>query len=493
MDTLETGIAGTARTVSKNFAVLTSAHILAKFIGLGLFVCLARYLGAVNLGKYSFAVAFTGMFVVLADLGINVLIVREVARHKKEATKYLSNVIVPKIILLLVVYSAIFVVASIIPIPMITRRLVYLIGLYLLFTALAETGYSFFRAYEKMEYEAFTSVFCRSIALLLVVLVLVRGYGIIEVGWAFLAVGIVNILIVSYLLIRHIGKPTLEIDFGFISTLIKAAVPLGVISFVYTIYFHVDSVMLEVMKGEAVVGWYNAAYRLMESLTFIPAMLAAALFPVFSRYYPSASESLINISEKAIKFLIIVILPICFGATFLARKLIFVIYASNFENSILALQILIWALALVSLNYILGNLLVAINRQVTMMYIVAGALALNVGLNLLLIPRFSLIGSAVATVVSEIMVVGLAFYFITQCLASLRIYAQVWKPLLGCLLMCGFIYFVPGLSIWIVIPGAAFLYFAGLLILGAITEQDRLLIRQILWPSAMDLKNPGRK
>lgn len=482
MDTLETGVAGTARTVSKNFAALTSAHILAKFIGLGLFVCLARYLGAVNLGKYSFAVAFAGMFVVLADLGINVLIVREVARHREEATKYLNNIIVLKVILLLLVYLLIFAVASIIPIPMITRHLVYLIGLYLLFTALAETGYSFLRAYEKMEYEAFTLVFCRLVALLLVVLVLVRGYGIIEVGWAFLAVGILNILIVGYLLIRHVGKPALRIDFGFISTLIKAAVPLGVISFVYTIYFHVDSVMLEMMKGEAVVGWYNAAYRLMESLTFIPAMLAAALFPVFSRYYPDASKSLINISEKAIKFLIIVILPICFGATFLARKLIFIIYAHNFENSILALQILIWALVLVSLNYILGNLLVAMNRQGTMMYIVVGALALNVGLNLLLIPRFSLIGSAVATVVSEIMVVGLACYFVGQYLAKLRVLEQVWKPLVGCLLMCGFIYFVPNLSIWVVIPGAAFLYFASLLILGAITKQDKLLFKQIFRP-----------
>lgn len=486
MDTLETGVTGTARAVSKNFAVLTVAHILAKFIGLGLFVCLARYLGAVNLGKYSFAVAFTGMFVVLADLGVNTLIVREVARHREEATKYLNNIIVLKVILLPLVYLLIFIVVNIVPIPVITRRLVYLIGLYLLFTALAETGYSFFRAYEKMEYEAFTMVFCRLVALSLVVLVLIKGYGIIEVGWAFLAVGILNILIVSYLLIRRIGKPTLKIDFGFISTLIKVAVPLGVISFVYTIYFHVDSVMLEVMKGEAVVGWYNAAYRLMESLNFIPAMLAAALFPVFSRYYPDASKSLINISEKAIKFLIIVILPICFGTTFLARKLIFMIYTPDFKNSILALQILIWVLVLISLNYIVGSLLVAMNRQATMMYIVVGALVLNVGLNLLLIPRFSLVGSAVATVISEIAVVGLAFYFITQYLARLRIFDQVGKPLMGCLLMCGFIYFVPNLSIWIVIPGAAFLYFISLLILGTITGQDKLLFKQIfqIFPSS---------
>jgi len=479
VDTLETDIVGTARTVSKNFAVLTGAHILAKFIGLGLFVCLARYLGAVNLGKYSFAVAFTGMFVVLADLGTNVLIVREVARHREEATKYLNNIIVLKVILLLLVYLLIFMVVSIVPIPVITQRLVYLIGLYLLFTSLAETGYSFFRAYEKMEYEAFNLVFCRLVALLLVVFVLVRGYGIIEVGWTFLVVGILNILIVSYLLVTHIGRPMLEIDLNFISTLIKAAIPIGVISFLCTIYFHVDSVMLEVMKGEAVVGWYNAAYRLMESLTFIPAMLAAALFPVFSRYYPNESKSLINISEKAIKFLIIVILPICFGATFLARKLIFMVYTPDFKNSILALQILIWALLLISLSYILGHLLIAMNRQVLAMHITIGALILNVGLNLLLIPKFSLVGSAVATVISEIVVVGLACYFVGQYLAKPRFFVQIWKPLLGCLLMCGFIHCVPNLSIWIVIPGVAFLYFVSLLILGAITEQDKMLFKQI--------------
>lgn len=479
VDRPETGIVGTARTVSKNFAVLTTAHILAKIIGLGLFVFLARYLGAINLGKYSFAVAFTSMFVLLADLGINTLIVREVARHKEETTKYFGNVVAIKAILLLMVYLLIFAVVSVVPIPVITRRLVYLIGLYLLFTSFAETGYSFFRAYEKMEYEAFVLVFCRLAALLLVVLVLVRGYGIITVGWVFLVVSVLNVLIVAYLLARYIGRPSLKIDLGFVSTLVKAAIPLGVISLVYTIYFHVDSVMLEVMKGEAVVGWYNAAYKLMESLVFIPSLLAAALLPAFSRYYPDASRSLISISEKATRFLIMVILPICFGTTFLAKKLIFMIYTPDFKSSILALQILIWVLVLISLNYILGSLLVAMNRQVTMMYIVIGALILNVGLNLLLIPRFSFVGSAAATVFSEIVVVGLAFYFVAQYLAKLRFLAQTWKPLLGCLLMCGFIYFAARLSIWVVIPGAAFLYFLSLLILGAITKQDRLLFKQI--------------
>ena len=72
----------TAKTIAKNTSVLALSHVITSILGFFLLIYIARYLGEVGFGKYSFAVSFTALFSIFANLGMNNYIIRELARNK---------------------------------------------------------------------------------------------------------------------------------------------------------------------------------------------------------------------------------------------------------------------------------------------------------------------------------------------------------------------------------------------------------------------------
>ena len=111
----------------------------------------ARYLGAAGFGILSFALAFTGIFGVFSDLGLSTLTVREVARDKTLASKYLGNITVMKIILVIITFGLIAITINLLGYPEQTIKVVYLVALSVIFKAFSGMFYSISQAYEKME------------------------------------------------------------------------------------------------------------------------------------------------------------------------------------------------------------------------------------------------------------------------------------------------------------------------------------------------------
>src|SRR3989338_5833491 len=92
------------RRIAKNATVTFIGNNVLKVISTILVILIARYLGDVEYGKFSFALSFTGLFLVLMDLGTRILIVREISQNKKEASKIVANVLILKFISSFVVY-----------------------------------------------------------------------------------------------------------------------------------------------------------------------------------------------------------------------------------------------------------------------------------------------------------------------------------------------------------------------------------------------------
>ena len=114
----------------------------------------ARYLGAAGFGILSFALAFTGIFGVFTDLGLQQLTIREVARDKSLASKYLGNIAVMKLILVIITFGLIALTINLLGYPEQTIKVVYLVALSIIFSAFSGMFYSIFQAYEKMEYQS---------------------------------------------------------------------------------------------------------------------------------------------------------------------------------------------------------------------------------------------------------------------------------------------------------------------------------------------------
>ena len=468
------------KTLSKNTLVIMAGQLISRLLSFVLIVFIAKYLGDVGLGRYSFALSFCGLFVVFSELGLRELMIREVARHKEKAKKYLSNVILIKFFLSVGVVGLIFVVINGMAYPEETTFIVYVIGLSVVLNSFARLINSLFNAYEKMEFESATVILERIVACGFGILMLILGYGLREVALALLAGSVLNVLVSFFLTVKKIVKPTIETDWKFWTKLIKAAFPFGLVYIFVIIYFQVDTVMLSVMKGDAPVGWYNAAYKIIFALQIFPVALVNALFPIISRYYVSSKDTLKVAFEKALKYLILIGFPIAVGVTILAEKIILLIYGEGFIPSIITLRILIWVAALMFITYLFGNVLGSIDRQLVIAKVSGINAVVNIVLNFILIPRYSYIGAAIATLATEAIGFTLYFLFIAKHLQKVPLPRYLWRPVISGMLMGLFLYFFKNTNLFVLVTLATVLYFVILQLLGAFPREDWNLFKRII-------------
>jgi O-antigen/teichoic acid export membrane protein len=205
-------------------------------------------------------------------------------------------------------------------------------------------------------------------------------------------------------------KPKIEIDLKFWKELLKESLPFALIGFFVVIYFRIDSIMLSYMKGDEIVGYYSASYRLIDSLSsLIPIIIYSVMFPVMSKYLNSLDD-LKKVWIKAFNLSFIIGLITTIFVVVFAKYIILIIYGSSYLPSIVVLKILIWAFFIICISSITSGLLNAINKQRLVTFGASIGAIINVILNLILIPRYSMEGAALATVVTEVLMFMLYIY-----------------------------------------------------------------------------------
>jgi len=473
-------IIGATRRVAKNTGALLVGNIISKLCTLAFFAIAARYIGPEEFGKYVFALSFAAMFIILGDLGLTTLAIREVARDRSLISKYLGNIAILKLILSAIAVGIIFLVITLLNYPPDTTKVVYIIGISVFFSSLSTALRWCFQAFQKMEYEALVNILQGLLLLGIGLTVVYLGRGLIGLAFAHLSTSIL-IFIFSFLItIKKFAKPRFEIDWDFWKYLIPTAIPIGLTTIFATIYLNTDTVMLSLMKGDAPVGWYNAGHKLVEAIKIIPSMFVLAIFPILANFYKISMESLKKVFRKSMQYLFLLALPIAIGTTILSYKIIPIIWGQEFIPAILALQILIWGGALVFLNSIAGWCLYAIDKQKIPMYICAIGVVINIILNLILIPKFSYIGAAIAIVITEFIVTLLSFFFVFQNLKISPFPPQIFKIIFASILMGVFTWFIKDFNIILVVLVSIIFYLGILFTIKGISKNDRQLINLII-------------
>lgn len=465
------------RRVAKNSVFLLLTQGVTLGAGLILSIAIARFMGVSNFGTFSFIMAFTELFIV-ADLGMNLLITREVSRDKSRAGKYLGNSIVLGFIFTLIALGIIALLTSAINISRTTSIGIYIAGLYVLLGCFVHFFRATFHAFEKMEYETVT-VFVEKLFIIVIGLtIILRGGTLIELLLIFLIGRALNLLISSIIYLTRISCIKIEVDLKFWKHLVISAYPFGLNVLLSLIYIKIDIVLLSLIKGVQDAGLYRAASMLVVSLPVLGISLNSALFPVMSRYFKSSRDSLMSLFEKSFKFLFNISFPIAIGTIILANRLIPLMYGKAFIPSILILQILSLILPLRFANSALGVLLTSIDKQGFRTYSIGIAAIINIGLNLALIPSMSYIGASIATVLTEVLIFGLLFFYVSKFFCRIPILELTKGALMAGLILAGFTYYFQEINLFLVIGIAACFYFVSLYLFGGISQEDMAIVKR---------------
>lgn len=467
------------KTIAKNTSVLFVSQIIIYLLGFLVTIYSVRYLGTDEFGILSLAFALTGIFSVFTDLGLTNITVREVARDKSSEKKYISNIISMKMILAVVTFLLIVLSVKLIGYSPVIANTVYILAFSVIVTAFSGIFQSIFQAYEIMEYISIGNII-NSFTIFVGVLLAVHYQSDVLV-FAFVYL-ISSIILLFYNLIIYYWKFSLlkvSFDAEFSKEILIKALPLSIAFIFGTVHFRVDTIILSIFQGAAAVGIYNASYKLMEALTVLPIIYTTSIFPVLSRLHLTSKDSLKISYERSFKYLIVISLPIAVGTTLLAPDIVMYLYGSAFSQSIFALQIVIWVIPVIFLNYLFGVVITSINKQNVFIKAMFVAMIVNIILNLILIPWLSYIGAAIVTVTTETIYDLILFYFLNKFISDISLVNILTKPVLACIIMSLFIYFVK-INIFEVIGLSILIYLAVLIVLKYFTQEEINMFKSLI-------------
>lgn len=404
--------------LAKNTTYLTVSSIAQKALAFWWFTYVAMQLGEETLGKYTFAVTYTSIFVILMNFGLIPVLTREGAKQPDQLQRQFSLAITLKIILtvisLALLISVFYGLNYFQPRPEYTELLVYLAIGIIIFDTFRSIIFGVLRAQQLMHYEAIGQFFYQ-------VAVVIGGIGLFSFGYSagglIIAINIASLLYLAYSIFILLKKTTIRFQWlwhwSAMRQLLLIAAPFALADVFFKLNGSVDTVMLEYLAGDRYVAWYNIALKLTITLTVIPGAFATAFFPAMSQALIKSREALRDIFEQSTIALLFISVPIAIGTAVLAPTIINQVFP-GFPAAIPSLQWFMASVVFLFVNYPIGNALNAANRQLLNTVNMGIALAVNVILNVMLMPQYTYLGATIAAVASIIILVGLGLPHVYQ-------------------------------------------------------------------------------
>ena len=476
----------TIKSIAKNTFLLVAANFISLGIGFFINIYIARYLIDSDYGMINAAINLSTLAALLTDLGLSSYLTLQLARRPGEVRQYLNNALSIKLGLVTVAYMCILATAFIGHFTGTKMLVVMIIGIYVMITAISQIFQSTFQAFQRMEHIAICQILNPVVLILGTFYVISNHLGVVSFALVYLVSGAViltyNIIVIAI----FYSKPVPGMDVRLWKQLILGGIPFSIGAIFSFLYYKIDIQLLDFMMGDTAVGNYSAAYRLIEALLCLPIMYGTVLFPIVSSYFHNKDPNIHVLLEKSIKYLYIAGLPIVIGTVILSSQFIGMLYQGKFVEAIPVLQILAVGLLITFLNNVPSTYLIGTNMQKASVIINMVCAAVNITLNLALIPSYGIVGSACTMVVTQLMA-GMITYFLLKRMGYS--YPGLW-PMLKvtfCGLAMGALVFVmQPVNIVLIIGAAAVAYSALILVTGSVTKDDFSLLSSIFKKKAQE-------
>lgn len=474
------------RKIAKNISFLMLSEIVTKILLFILLLVLTRFLDPASFGIYSFGLAFAGIIVILSDAGLNSLFVREAARDKKKIRWFISKALPIKVLFSVIALSLTYVIS--IGSGSESSRTMFLVIMVSAYSIkeIAQLFRNSFVAIEKMEVEAALKIAEHAILVSLICTALFSGEGLMFIAYAYIATAFMNLIVSMSLSFKHFNTEKFDgtkLRMYRAVSILKKSAPFAFTALFISIYFNIDSVMLSYLKGDYQTGIYNGAYRLIAILSFIPGVVVQALFPVFSRMFKESKRSIVFAYRKTMKYMFVISAPIVVGTIMLADS-ITIFLGREYAISAEPLKVLIFASMFIFFNFVAATVLNSIDKQLIVTKAVAAGAAINILLNIFLIPGFGYNGAAFATVATEFLIIlFLAFKIKTYLkgrLFSKKNMETTFKVIASSIMMGGFILVLSylGFNLFLNVICSIAIYSGLSLLIRVLDKEDIRLIKE---------------
>ena len=385
-----------------NMGWLFFDKVLRMGVGLLVGMWFARYLGPEQFGLFSFALAFVGMFGIVAGLGLQTIVVRDIVRDPACKEETLGTAALLQLLGGLLAYGC--VLGSIFwlrPADTLAQLLVAILSSIMLFR-FSDVALYWFESQVLSKYIVWVQNGGFLIFAMIKVVLILNYAPLLAFAWATAAEALI-VAVLMFLMLGLRGPKLQQLHFSLLRAkiLLADSWPLLISGMAIMVYMKIDQIMLGQMLGHVDVGIYSAALRISEVWYFIPTMIVASVFPAILEAKKRDEKQYVQRLQHLYDLMVWLSVAIALPMTFLSTPIVVALFGSAYAESGPILAIHIWASVFVFLGVASSQWFVAENRQILSFQRAVLGVVINVVLNYLLIPKFGALGAAYATVLTQ--------------------------------------------------------------------------------------------
>ncbi len=462
-----------SRKIAYNAIVSASAKVLSTILALVGIGFITRYLGKEGFGDYAVVLAFFAFFGALADLGLYSISTREISRPGSDEKGILGNVFAIRLTTSLAVVVLTPIIVAFFPYSSLVKQGIFLAALAYIFSSGYAVLIGLFQKRLAMDKVAIGELIGRIFQVAAIVIAVKLNLGFIAVIGTLLLNMLISFSIIYFWSRRYV-KFGLRFERAAWGKFLKESYPVGISAIIIFAYFKLDTILLSVMKASSDVGIYNVAYKVVENISFFPAMLIGLIMPLMSRYIFHDRTKFDSVANKTFKVFLILTVPLVIGTLFLAKDIISLIGGTGFLESVAVLKLLALAMAFVFFGHFFTNIIIAGNLQRKLMKVLFFCAIFNIAANLFLIPRFSYFGAAITSSLTEFLVVILSGFLAYKHLNYFPSFEKAFAIFTAGAAMAGVLYVFGNLNFFALAVVSGSVYFLLLWISRAVSTEEIL-------------------
>ena len=391
----------------KNTSWLFGEKILRMIVGLFVGIWVARYLGPEQFGLFSYAQSFVGLFVAIAGLGLDGIIVRELVKDESKRDALLGTAFRLKLIGALLVLIALAIAVNLSEQDSLTTLLIFTIASATVFQSFNVIDF-YFQAKVLSKYIVYANIISLLISSMVKVGLILNDAPLLYFAYSIL---FDNFILICGFLYFYRNKALFVsrwyFDKKLARSLLKDSWPMILSGLVISVYMKIDQIMIKEMMNVEAVGFYSVAVKLTEIWLFITVAITSSIFPSIIKAKNISVDLYENRILNLYRVLFFISFVIAIFLSFFSEEIVMVLFGNSFYPSVQILVVYAWSNIFVFMNnaswkwYQIENL-----QKIAMVRLTLGAL-INVILNILFIKSYGLVGAAYATIISY----SIAVYF----------------------------------------------------------------------------------
>jgi O-antigen/teichoic acid export membrane protein len=388
-----------AASILTNALVAAVGRVLNVGLGIAAVAILTRSLGPDTFGFYVLLFSLGTVIQLAGDLGLYLTLTREIAQRPQAEAEVVAHIVSLRLVALIVLFGVVIVGSIVAPLSGDWVAALCLFALGFIFQSLSQLTLGVYQHHQSVWPATVGDLVGRCLQLLaLWVWVREQPSGATAAA-AFMMSTALALVVHVWLLPRHYWPWRYHRETWL--RLLRAGAPLGAVLLLNALYFRLDTFILAWWRPTIEVGWYGAAYRIIESALFFPAMFGGLLLPRLSETFGKKTRAAVQYLTESMYVVIVVASLGLVVLLIRGREIIILLSGESFSPAGPLLQILALALFCMCFGNIFGFALVAAGRQRSLLVLSGALVFVALLVDVLLIPRWGAVGAAWATVITE--------------------------------------------------------------------------------------------